>query len=60
MGTLYTAVYQPRSGRAEFRWPGFTLSQSITDFREGRVTIRFPDPTDRTPTLATSQPGETP
>jgi predicted choloylglycine hydrolase len=34
-GTLYTAVYLPAEGRAEYRWPGFTWRQSFDAFEEG-------------------------
>ncbi len=34
-GTLYTAVYRPAEGRAEYRWPGFEWPQSFTAFSEG-------------------------
>jgi predicted choloylglycine hydrolase len=34
-GTLYTAVYRPRDGRAEYRWPSFVWPQSFAAFVEG-------------------------
>jgi len=51
-GTLYTAVYQPRSGRAELRWPCVRWAQSLQAFSAGRRDIVYasgtkPDP--RTP-----------
>ena len=38
-GTLYTAVYRPHAGAAEFRWPGQAWLQSFDDFREGSRVI---------------------
>lgn len=32
---LYTAVYRPAEGRAEYRWPGFAWPQSFAAFSEG-------------------------
>jgi len=43
LGTLYTAVYKPVGGAAEYRWPGLDWSHSFDDFREGRRTIRLPE-----------------
>ena len=40
-GTLYTAAYFPAEGRAEYRWPDFTWSQSFADFAEGSHTQRL-------------------
>ncbi len=34
-GTLYTALYWPASGRAEYRWPGATWKQSFDHFEPG-------------------------
>jgi predicted choloylglycine hydrolase len=34
-GTLYTAVFHPRAGRVEYRWPGSTWRQSFDDFAPG-------------------------
>jgi len=34
-GTLYTAVYLPLEGRAEFLWPDFAWGQSFEGFVEG-------------------------
>jgi predicted choloylglycine hydrolase len=31
-GTLYTAVYDPVAGTAEYRWPGARIAQSLTGF----------------------------
>lgn len=40
-GTLYTAVYQPRSGRAALRWPGRCWEQSIAQFNEDQHDIVY-------------------
>jgi predicted choloylglycine hydrolase len=40
-GTLYTAVYLPRSGRAELRWPGVRWAQSLQAFTAGRRDIVY-------------------
>ncbi len=32
LGTLYTAIYRPASGRAEYRWPDHVMRQSLEDF----------------------------
>jgi predicted choloylglycine hydrolase len=40
-GTLYTAVYRPRSGRVELRWPGVRWEQSIDNFSAGRRDIVY-------------------
>lgn len=34
-GTLYTAVYRPAVGAAEYRWPGFTWPLSFERFEDG-------------------------
>ena len=34
-GTLYTAVYEPRLGRARYVWPDGSWSQSLDAFQEG-------------------------
>jgi predicted choloylglycine hydrolase len=41
-GTLYTAVYRPVSGAADYRWPGVTWRQSCDAFEEGIRAIRLP------------------
>jgi len=41
-GTLYTAVYRPRQGALELRWPGFSWHQSFHEFREEQCLVRFP------------------
>lgn len=40
-GTLYTAVYRPAQGLAQWHWPGEVWSQSIDDFREGRRQVHY-------------------
>ena len=40
-GTLYTAVYRPAAGSAEWRWPGAVWRQSLTDFRDGERTVHY-------------------
>jgi predicted choloylglycine hydrolase len=40
-GTIYTAAYFPAEGRAEYRWPDFTWSQSFDRFVEGEHTQSF-------------------
>jgi predicted choloylglycine hydrolase len=40
-GTLYTAVYRPALGAAEYRWPGATLHQSFERFRDATVHLTF-------------------
>ncbi len=34
-GTLYTALYRPLTGEAEYRWPGFAWPQAFGRFDEG-------------------------
>ncbi|HZT55219.1 MAG TPA: C45 family peptidase [Burkholderiaceae bacterium] len=40
-GTLYSAVYRPRSGGVELLWPGERWAQSVDDFEEGRREIVY-------------------
>jgi predicted choloylglycine hydrolase len=40
-GTLYTAVYRPEQGTAEFHWPDGIWLQSLDHFREGKRLIRY-------------------
>lgn len=42
-GTIYTAVYRPRSRRVDYIWPGFISRQSLSDFREGEALILYGD-----------------
>ncbi|PXX99989.1 C45 family autoproteolytic acyltransferase/hydolase [Halomonas sp. LBP4] len=41
LGTVYTAVYRPRTGRAQYHWPGKWLDLSFDDFHEERLAIRY-------------------
>jgi predicted choloylglycine hydrolase len=43
LGTLYTAVYAPAAGRAEYRWPGHSMPQSFGRFTERRHAQRYPE-----------------
>jgi hypothetical protein len=40
-GTLYTAVYRPDRGEAEFHWPAGSWTQSFHDFQEGTRVVRY-------------------
>ncbi len=40
-GTLYTAVYVPRTGSAEYRWPGTVWRLSVDAFTERSHVVRF-------------------
>lgn len=40
-GTLYTVAYHPTSGAATFLWPGLTLPQSLSGFRELCVRLHY-------------------
>jgi predicted choloylglycine hydrolase len=42
-GTLYTAVYWPRKGRAEYHWPGETWTHHLGKVRDDRRHIEYPD-----------------
>jgi len=42
-GTLYTAVYRPALGEAEFLWPGCNWRQSFAQFDEGKRIISLGD-----------------
>lgn len=41
LGTVYTAVYRPGEGRAQFHWPGLHLDLTFDDFPEERITVRY-------------------
>ena len=41
LGTLYTAVYRPNTGDAEYRWPRLVWRHSFRDFDEGTRTVRL-------------------
>lgn len=40
-GTIYTAVYRPREGAMQLRWPGIELLQSFDRFQEGITSIAY-------------------
>jgi len=42
-GTLYTAVYWPERGTAEYCWPGETWTHRIGSLKEGFRDVRYPD-----------------
>lgn len=46
-GTLYTAVYRPGAGVAEWHWPGEMMRQSFDAFTEGSRTIALGGSTAR-------------
>ncbi len=41
IGTLYTAVLDPRRGRVDYLWPRVRWTQTLDDFEEATRTIRF-------------------
>jgi predicted choloylglycine hydrolase len=41
-GTIYTAVYEPAAGRAEYRWPGTAWEQSFERFAPGERRVVLP------------------
>ncbi len=41
-GTLYTAVYKPRSGELEIRWPGTNWQFSLNDFTQSQRRVHLP------------------
>ncbi len=41
-GTLYTAIYRPRQGEAEFRWPGEVWRFKIGELQESSRAVRYP------------------
>ncbi len=43
-GTLYTAVYRPKEGSVQLRWPQEDMLQSFENFTEGDRLIRFATP----------------
>ncbi len=43
-GTLYTAVYEPRTRSMALHWAGFSLPQSIAHFQETAVALTFIGP----------------
>ena len=38
-GTLYTAVYRPALGQAEYRWPGVQWRHSFEEFHEEALVV---------------------
>ncbi len=46
-GTLYTAVYRPRLGQMELRWPGAVWPLDLHRFEEGRRMIYAPQASER-------------
>jgi predicted choloylglycine hydrolase len=45
-GTLYTAVYRPDTGEAQYLWPDFVWRQSFASFTEGVRRVLYPDAGD--------------
>jgi predicted choloylglycine hydrolase len=43
-GTLYTAVYRPRLGKMELRWPRGAWPFDIANFVEGALKVHMPGP----------------
>lgn len=41
-GTLYTSVYWPRLGRAEYRWPGETWRLKLGALKENTRSVLYP------------------
>ncbi len=41
LGTVYTAVYHPATGRVQYQWPGLHLDLDFDDFPEERITVRY-------------------
>jgi predicted choloylglycine hydrolase len=46
-GTLYTAIYQPVTRAATYRWPGERWDQSLAAFTPGTRTVRLSEGADR-------------
>ncbi len=40
-GTLYTVVYRPTRGKVEYIWPGGRQKQSLRNFRNGQIELRY-------------------
>ena len=38
-GTLYTAVYRPGAGEADYHWPAATWRHSLADFEEEALVV---------------------
>lgn len=41
-GTLYTAVYKPGLGEAEYWWPGIRQSFGLSTFQEKTIAVKIP------------------
>ena len=41
-GTLYTAIYRPKKGEMEVRWPGTAWPQTFDAFQEGGRQVQIP------------------
>jgi predicted choloylglycine hydrolase len=41
LGTIYTAVYQPGQGRAQYHWSNYSLDVSFEQFEEKTIDIRY-------------------
>lgn len=41
LGTIYTSIYHPAEGRAQYCWPGYTMELSFDHFEEGSVDILY-------------------
>ena len=51
-GTIYTAVYKPKQGAIELRWPGLKLRQTFKEFQEGFTSIIYSEAVPRSTTPA--------
>jgi len=45
-GTIYTAVYRPKEGALQLRWPSVNLHQSFAEFNEGVTSISYSERID--------------
>ena len=45
-GTLYTAIYRPRSASLELRWTNGSWHQSFDEFHEGKWQVTYHDETE--------------
>jgi predicted choloylglycine hydrolase len=41
LGTVYTSVYRPCEGSAQFLWPGKRIDLTFDDFPEERLAVRY-------------------
>ena len=44
LGTLYTAIYSPATGRVEYRWPNHRTVQSFSRCEDPRKPYPFGNP----------------